>query len=100
LPRAPIDLMSLSSSEKLNFEAKQRAELMLKLHKTTKQNIELLNAKYKIVGDKGRRQVDFERRNLVWLHLRKKWFPDLRKSKLMPRADGMFRVRENQCECI
>jgi hypothetical protein len=100
LPRAPIDLMSLSSSEKLNFEAKQRAELMLKLHKTTKQNIELLNAKYKIVGDKGRRQVDFERRNLVWLHLRKKWFPDLRKSKLMSRADGMFRVRENQCECI
>jgi hypothetical protein len=32
LPRALIDLMSLSSSEKLNFDAKQRAELMLKLH--------------------------------------------------------------------
>jgi hypothetical protein len=26
--------------------------------------------------------------------LRKKWFPDLRKSKLMPRADGPFKVLE------
>jgi hypothetical protein len=26
------------------------------------------------------------------MHLRKEWFPDLRKSKLMPRADGSFKV--------
>jgi hypothetical protein len=31
---------------------------------------------------------------LVWLHLRKEQFPDLRKSKLMPRADDRFRVLE------
>jgi hypothetical protein len=36
LPRAPINLMYLPSSEKLNFNAKQRAELMLKMHETTK----------------------------------------------------------------
>jgi hypothetical protein len=36
LPRAPIDLMSLPSFEKLNFDAKQCAELMLKMHETTK----------------------------------------------------------------
>jgi hypothetical protein len=47
LPRAPIDLMHLSSFEKLNFDAKQRAELMLKMHETTKENIERMNAKYK-----------------------------------------------------
>jgi hypothetical protein len=35
-PHALIDLMSLPSSEKLNFGVKQRAELMLKLHETTK----------------------------------------------------------------
>jgi hypothetical protein len=35
LPRAPIDLMPLPSSEKLNFDAKQHAELMLKMHGTT-----------------------------------------------------------------
>jgi hypothetical protein len=92
LPRAPIDLMSLPSSEKLNFDATQRAELMLELDETTKENIERTNAKYKIGGDKGRKQLDFAPGDLVWLHLRKEWFPDLRKSKLMPRADGPFKV--------
>jgi hypothetical protein len=36
LPGAPINLMPLPSSEKLNFDAKQRAELVLKMHETTK----------------------------------------------------------------
>jgi hypothetical protein len=67
----------LPSSEKLNFDAKQRAELMLKMH----ENIERMNAKYKISGDKGRKQLDFELGDLVWLQLRKEQFPDLRKSK-------------------
>jgi hypothetical protein len=35
LPHAPIDLMPLLSSKKLNFIATQHAELMLKLHETT-----------------------------------------------------------------
>jgi hypothetical protein len=77
LPHAPIDLMPLPSSEKLNFDAKQRAELMLKMHETTKENIERMNAKYKISGGKGRKQLDFEPGDLVWLWLRKEWFPDL-----------------------
>jgi hypothetical protein len=64
--------MSLPSSEKLNFDAKQRAELMLKMHETTKENTERMNAKYKISGDKGRKQLDFEPGDLVWLHLRKR----------------------------
>jgi hypothetical protein len=92
LPRALIDLMPLPSSEKLNFDATQRAELMLKLHETTKENIERMNAKYKINGDKGRNQLDFAPGDLVWFHLRKEWFPDLRKSKLMPRVDCPFKV--------
>ena len=36
--------------------------------------------------------MNFEPGDLVWLHLRKERFPDLRKSKLMPRADGPFKV--------
>jgi hypothetical protein len=92
LPRSPIDLMPLPSSKKLNFDATQCAELMLKMHETTKENLERMNAKYKISGDKGRNQLDFEPSDLVWLHLRKERFPDLRKSKLMPRADGPFKV--------
>jgi hypothetical protein len=92
LPRAPIDLMPLPTSKKLNFDAKQRAELMLKLHDTTKENIERMNAKYKIAGDKGRRKLIFEPGDLVWLDLKKDRFPELRKSKLMPRAIGPFKV--------
>ena len=30
--------------------------------------------------------------NLVWLHLRKDRFPNERKSKLLPKADGPFKV--------
>jgi hypothetical protein len=86
LPHAPIDLIHLPSSEKLNFDATQRAELMFKLHETTKENIERMNAKYKISGDKVRKQLDFAPGDLVWLHLRK--------SILMPRADGPFKVLE------
>jgi hypothetical protein len=65
---------------------------MLKLHETTKENIEHMNAMYKISGDKGRKQLDFEPGDLVWLHLRKERFPNLRQSKLMPRANGPFKV--------
>jgi hypothetical protein len=92
LPHALIDLMPLPFSEKLNFDAKQLAEFMLKMHETTKENRQRMNAKYKISGDKGRKQLDFEPGDLVWLHLRKEWFPHLRKSKLMPRDDGPFKV--------
>ena len=76
--------MPLPSSEKVNFDAKQRAELILKLHELIKENIERMNAKH----------VVFAPGDLVWLHLRKDRFPDLRKSKLMPRAGGPFKVLE------
>src|SRR5512140_1503330 len=94
LPRAPIDLLPLPSSEKVNFDAKQRAELILKMHELTKENIERMNAKYKLAGDKGRKHVVFAPGDLVWLHLRKDRFPDLRTSKLMTRGDGPFKVLE------
>ena len=54
-----------------------------------------MNAKYKFAGDKGRRELIFEPGDLVWLHLRKNRLPELKKSKLMPRADGPFKVLEN-----
>ena len=64
------------------------------MHELTKENIERMNAKYKLAGDKGRKHVVFAPGDLVWLHLRKDRFPDLCKSKLMPRADGPFKVLE------
>ena len=53
-----------------------------------------MNAKYKLAGDKGRKHVVFAPGDLVWLHLRKDRFPNLRKSKLMPRVNGPFKVLE------
>ena len=61
----PIDLLPLPSSEKVNFDAKQRAELILKMHELTKENIVHMNAKYKFAGDKGRQHVVFAPANLV-----------------------------------
>lgn len=34
----------------------------------------------------------FKTGDLMWLHLRKDRFPNERKSKLLPRADGPFKV--------
>jgi len=78
MPRAPIDLLPLSSSEKVNFDAKEHAELILKMHEITKTNIENMNEKYKITGSQGRKKITFEPGYLVWLHLRKDRFPNLR----------------------
>jgi hypothetical protein len=64
------------------------------MHETTKLNIEKMNEKYRIAGSKGRKEVKLEPGDLVWLHLRKEWFPDLRKSKLMSRVDGPFKILE------
>ena len=65
LPRAPIDLLPLPSSEKVNFDAKERVELILKMHELTTENIEGMNAKYKLAGDKGRKHVVFAPGDLV-----------------------------------
>ena len=62
------------------------------MHELTKENIERMNAKYKLAGDKGRKNDVFAPGDLVWLHLRKDRFPNLCKSNLMPCADGPFKV--------
>jgi len=71
MPRAPIDLLPLPSSDKVNFDAKEHADLILKMHEITKANIENMNEKYKIIGCQGRKEITFEPRDLVWLHLLK-----------------------------
>ena len=43
---------------------------------------------------KGRKEIKLELGDLVWLHLRKDIFPKLRKSKLMPRAAGPYKIIE------
>ncbi|WVZ76013.1 LOW QUALITY PROTEIN: hypothetical protein U9M48_024018 [Paspalum notatum var. saurae] len=45
-----------------------------------------------VAGSKGRKHITFAPGDMVWLHLRKDRFPTLRRSKLMPRAAGPFKV--------
>jgi hypothetical protein len=91
-PRAPIDLLPLPPLEMTCFDASQWSKFILKMQKTTKLNIEKMNEKYHIAASKRCKEVKLEPGDLVWLHLRKEWFPELRKSKLMSRAAGPFKI--------
>jgi hypothetical protein len=62
------------------------------MHETTKLNILKINEKYRNAAIKDRKDVKLEPGDLVWLHLRKEQFPELRKSKLMSRAAGPFKI--------
>jgi hypothetical protein len=67
-PRAPIDLLPLPPSKTSCFDASQQSEFILKMHETTKLNIEKINVKYHIAASKGRTEVKLEPGDLVWLH--------------------------------
>jgi hypothetical protein len=91
-PTAPIDLLPLPMQERVNFDASKRAEFVKKLHDQAKANIEKMTKLYEKHANKGRKKMLFEPGDLVWVHLRKDRFPEQRKSKLQPRADGPFKV--------
>ena len=78
--------------ERVNFDASNRAEFVKNIHDRARANIERMTKKYEKHANKGRKKVLFEPGDLVWVHLRKDRFPELRKSKLQPRADGPFKV--------
>jgi translation initiation factor IF-1 len=91
-PRAPIDLLPLPTSEIVNLDAAQCSKFILKLHETTKLQIEKMNEKYRIAVNKGMKEMKLEPGDLVWVHLRKDRFPDLRKSKLIPCVVDPYKV--------
>jgi hypothetical protein len=62
------------------------------MHETTKLNIEKMNEKYRIAASRGHKEVKLEPVDLVWLHLRKERFPELRKSVLMSHAADHFKI--------
>lgn len=91
-PLTPIDLAPLPTDCKVSFEAEKRAKEMKKLHEQIRVHIEKVNEAYKIKANQHRKGVEFQPGDLVWLHLRKERFPTRRKSKLMARGDGPFKV--------
>jgi hypothetical protein len=59
-PRARIDLLPLPPSEMTCYDASQQSEFILKMHETTKLNIEKMNEKYRIAASKGCKEVKHE----------------------------------------
>jgi hypothetical protein len=54
-----------------------------------------MNEKYCIAASKGRKEIKLDPGDSVWVHLTKNRFPDLRKSKLMPRVARPYKVPTN-----
>ena len=80
------------TNERTNMEASKHAVYIKKIHEKTKEANEVKGA-HKAAGvNKHRNKVLFELVDLVWIHLHNDRFPHKRKSKLMPRGDGPFRV--------
>jgi hypothetical protein len=79
-------------NERTNMEASKRVAYIKKIHEKTNEEIKLKAVRKVASMNKHRKKVLFEPGDLVRIHLRKERFPDQRKSKLMPRGDGPFRV--------
>jgi len=69
-------------------------EKMKKLHKQLKVRIEKSNLSYQTHANKHKKNIVFQPRDLVWIHLRKERFSSKRKSKLMAKTNGPFEVLE------
>ena len=91
-PYLPLDLIPLPKEELLHKDADAKLKSMMKLHNQVRDRIETINASYKQKSNKNRKARVFSEGDLVWVHLRKERFPDKRKNKLMPRADGPYKI--------
>ena len=69
-----------------------RATHLKKVHEDTRNTIERQVQCLASKLDFNKHPMVFNIGDLVWLHLRKDRFPQERKSKLRPRADGPFKV--------
>jgi hypothetical protein len=74
------------------MEASKRANFVRKIHVNTKEAIEK-KGKYTVDhANKKRKEVLFQPGDMVWVHFCKDRFPQLRKSKLLPRGAGPYKV--------
>jgi hypothetical protein len=80
------------TNERTNREASKRVAYIKKIHEKTNEAIQLKVVRKAANMNKHRKKVLFKSEDMVWIHLCKERFPDQRKSKLMPRGNGPFRV--------
>ncbi|KAK1629590.1 hypothetical protein QYE76_003905 [Lolium multiflorum] len=91
-PITPLDLLPLPMHERVNMEASKRADFVKKIHVKTKELIEKKGKSNAARKNKKRKEMLFKPGDLVWVHFRKDRFPKLRKSKLLPRGAGPYKV--------
>jgi len=91
-PLSPLDLIPQPLDQRPSADAAARVEEIQKLHELVKAKIEKTTLSYMAQANKHKREKLFEPGDLVWIHLHKERFPSKRKTKLMPRADGTFKV--------
>jgi len=93
-PCVVIDHVHIPIDERTSKDGIRKAELMKKLHEQVRLHIEEKTTKYAKQANKGQKMVRFKPKDLVWIHISRGRFPSKRKSKLMPRVDGPFRITE------
>ena len=91
-PLSPLDILPLPLQERINLDASARATHIKKVHEDTRNTIERQVQRLATKLNINKHPMIFNIGDLVWLHLRKDRFPQERKSKLRPRADGPFKV--------
>ena len=74
------------------MDASARASYIKKMHEDTRHTIERQVQRLATKLNVNKQPMIFNIGDLVWLHLRKDRFPNERKSKLLPRTDGPFKV--------
>jgi len=92
-PLTPLDLLPLPTSfDFVHKEGVSKSKFIKDFHKKVKNQIQVQVEKIAHSKNKDKRVRSFNEGNLVWLHLRKERFPNLRKFKLSPRGDGPFQI--------
>ena len=91
-PITPLDLLPLPLHERVNMEASKRADYVKKIHEKTREAIEKKGKNIADARNQTRKKVLFQPGDMVWVHLRKDRFPQLRSSKLRPRGAGPYKV--------
>ena len=89
---SPLDILPLPLQERINLDASARVTHLKKMHEDTRNNIEHQVQRLATKLNFNKQPMVFNTEDLVRLHLRKDRFPQERKSKLRPRADGPFKV--------
>ena len=74
------------------MDASAWASYIKKMHEDTRHTIERQVQRLATKININKQPMIFNIGDLVWLHLRKDRFPNECKSKLLPRADGPFKV--------